>query len=106
MQFLCKIPEARSVSVTSVLVSPGINPDELRQIAREQFQVAIAGGLGPFAGRMFRIGHLGDLNPAMLLGCLAGVEGALTVMGVPIGREGLHRAAEVLARAATPSVGW
>ncbi len=104
MQFLCKIPEARSVSVSSVLVSPGINTDELRHIAREQFQVAIAGGLGPFAGRMFRIGHLGDLNPAMLLGCLAGVEGALTVMGVPIGHEGLHRAVEVLARAATPSV--
>jgi alanine-glyoxylate transaminase / serine-glyoxylate transaminase / serine-pyruvate transaminase len=87
-----------------VLVSPDINPEALRHIAREQFQVAIAGGLGPFAGRMFRIGHLGDLNPAMLLGCLAGVEGALTVMGVPIGREGLHRAIEVLARAATPTV--
>lgn len=100
MQFLCKITSARSVSVTSVLVSPSLNPDELRRIAREQFQVSIAGGLGPFAGRVFRIGHLGDLNPAMLLGCLSGVEGALQVMGVPAGREGVRRAVEVLAGAA------
>lgn len=98
MQFLCKPPEARSVSVTSVLVAPSVNPDELRRIAREQFQVSIAGGLGPFAGRVFRIGHLGDLNPAMLLGCLGGVEGALQVMGIPVGREGVRRAVEVLAR--------
>jgi alanine-glyoxylate transaminase/serine-glyoxylate transaminase/serine-pyruvate transaminase len=47
---------------------------------------------------VFRIGHLGDLNPAMLLGCLGGVEGALQVMGVPVGREGVRRAVEVLAR--------
>jgi alanine-glyoxylate transaminase/serine-glyoxylate transaminase/serine-pyruvate transaminase len=103
MQFLCKLPDARSVSVTSVLVSPGLNPDTLRRIAREQFQVSIAGGLGPFAGRVFRIGHLGDLNAAMLLGCLGGVEGALVSMGVPVGRDGVRRAVEVLARAHMPA---
>ena len=50
--------------------------------------------------------HIRLIFPAVYgeAGCLAGVEGALTVMGVPIGREGLHRAVEVLARAATPSV--
>ncbi len=103
IDFLCQAPEARSVSVTSVLLKPGghhgVPPDDIRRVAREQFQVAIAGGLGPFAGRVFRIGHLGDLNPAMLLGCLSGVEAALTVLGVPIGRDGVRCAVDVLARA-------
>ena len=101
LDFLCREPAARSVSVTAVLTPPGLNPDELRRIAREQFQVAIAGGLGPFAGRVFRIGHLGDLNPAMLLGCLAGVEAALRVLEVPLGGSGVVSAVERLARA-----GW
>jgi len=103
IDFLCQVPAARSVSVTSVLLKPGgahgVLPDDIRRVAREQFQVAIAGGLGPFAGRVFRIGHLGDLNPAMLLGCLSGVEAALTVLGVPIGRDGVRCAVDVLARA-------
>ena len=92
VQFLCRVPEARSVSVTSVLVAPGIDPEALRTVAREQFQVAIAGGLGPFAGRVFRIGHLGDLNPAMILGCLGGVEAAMLVQGIPVGSDGVRRA--------------
>ncbi len=74
---------ARSTSVTAVAVREGIDVEALRSVARERFQVAIAGGLGPLAGRVFRIGHLGDLNPAMILGALAGVEAALQVMGVP-----------------------
>ena len=66
VQFLCQVPEARSASVTAVLVSQGIDPELIRSTAREKYQVLIAGGLGPFAGRVFRIGHLGDLNPAMI----------------------------------------
>ena len=67
-------------------------------MARERFQVAIAGGLGPLAGRVFRIGHLGDMNAAMILGALGGVEAALHVQGIPIGAGGVQRAIEHLAR--------
>ena len=80
-------------------VRQGIDPEALRRVARERFQVAIAGGLGPLAGRVFRLGHLGDLNPAMVLGCLGGVEAALRVQGVEIGGDGLARAAAALAAA-------
>ena len=90
-------PAARSVSVTTVSVAAGIDPEALRSIAREQFQVAIAGGLGPLAGRSFRIGHLGDMNPAMILGCLAGVEAAMRVQGIPIGKGGVQHAVAALA---------
>jgi alanine-glyoxylate transaminase/serine-glyoxylate transaminase/serine-pyruvate transaminase len=83
--------------VTTIEVREGIDVEALRTVARERFQVAFAGGLGPFSGRAFRIGHLGDLNAAMILGCLAGVEAALLVQGIPFGRDGVARAIEVLA---------
>ncbi len=97
VQFLCRVPEARSVSVTSILVSPGIDPEKIRKVARDQFQVMIAGGLGQFAGRVFRIGHLGDLNSAMILGALAGVEAALESLGIGVGSQGVRRAVQYLA---------
>ena len=102
VQFLCRVPEARSVSVTAVLVAPGIDPERIRTIAREQFQVLIAGGLGQFAGRVFRIGHLGDLNSAMVLGALGGVEAAMESMGIAVGGQGVRRAVQYLAEHATP----
>ena len=98
--FFCDVPEARSVSVTTIRVGDGVDPEEMRTVARERFQVAIAGGLGPLAGRAFRIGHLGDLNPAMILGALAGVEGAMTVQGIPFGAGGVQCAVETLSAAA------
>ena len=96
------VPAARSVSVTAVLVAPGIDPEALRSVARERFQVAVAGGLGPLQGRVFRIGHLGDMNEAMILGCLAGVEAAMTVQGVAFGPGGVAAAvASLVAATAT-----
>ena len=95
----CKVPQARSASVTTIEVREGIDVDALRAVARERFQVAFAGGLGPFQGRAFRIGHLGDLNEAMILGCLAGVEAAMQVQGIPFGRDGVGCAAASLAQA-------
>ena len=93
----CRVPEARSTSVTTIDVREGIDVEGLRTVARERFQVAFAGGLGPFTGKAFRIGHLGDLNPSMILGCLAGIESAMLAQGVPFGRGGAARAAESLA---------
>lgn len=97
LELFVREPAARSVSVTTVSVSAGIDPEALRSVAREQFQVAIAGGLGPLAGRSFRIGHLGDMNPAMILGCLAGLEAAMQVQGIPIGNGGVQHAVAALA---------
>ncbi len=95
--FFCQVPDARSVSVTTVVVAAGIDPEALRGVARERFQVAIAGGLGPLTGRAFRIGHLGDVNPPMILGCLAGIEAAMRVQGIAIGVGGVEAAVASLA---------
>jgi alanine-glyoxylate transaminase/serine-glyoxylate transaminase/serine-pyruvate transaminase len=98
LRFFAAAGEVRSMSVTTVAVRDGIDPEALRSVARERFQVAIAGGLGPLAGRVFRIGHMGDINAAMVLGCLAGVEAALQVQGLSIGAGGVQRAVDFLAR--------
>jgi len=93
----CRVPAARSVSVTTINVRPGVDVEALRAVARERFQVAFAGALGPQLGRAFRIGHLGDVNAAMILGCLAGVEAAMLVQGIPFGRDGVQKAVDCLA---------
>jgi len=97
LQFFGLQAECRSTSVTTVVVAPGIDTEAIRTTAREQFQVAIAGGLGPLGGRAFRIGHLGDMNAPMILGCLAGVEAALRVQRIPVGNGALDAAIRCLA---------
>lgn len=101
--FVCRSALARAVGVTSIAVSSA-DPEAIRQVAREQFNVAIAGGLGSFQGRVFRIGHLGDLSAPMVLGCLAGVQGALQASGVAIGQGGLEAALAALGQDASLSV--
>lgn len=97
LDFFAQQPESRSLSVTTITVPPGTDVDALRSVARERFQVAMAGGLGPLAGRAFRIGHLGDCNPAMILGALGGIEAALRVQGIPVGAGGVQHAVRHLA---------
>lgn len=96
LRFFAQVPESRSVSVTTVTVPPQVDIERLRQVGRDRFQVAFAGALGPLTGKAFRIGHLGDHNPANLLGCLGGIEGALRSQGVAIGDQGLHQAVRSL----------
>ena len=86
------------MSITAITVAPGIDIEGFRTVARERFQVAFAGGLGPLNGRVFRIGHLGSMNAAMILGCLGGIEAALTAQGVPYGPGGVAAAVARLAR--------
>ncbi len=98
LDFFCRVPSARSSSVTTVATGAEVDAIALRQIARERFQVALAGGLGPMNGRAFRIGHLGDQNEATILGCLAGVEATLAALQVPRGAGALDAAIAALQR--------
>ena len=94
--FFARDPASRSVSVTTITVPDGVDIDALRALARDRFGVAIAGGLGPLTGKAFRIGHLGDSNPATILGCLGALEAAMLVQGIAFGRDGLRRAVDHL----------
>lgn len=97
LDFFARDAAARSASVTTIAVRPGIDVEQVRDVARDRFQVALSGGLGPLAGRAFRIGHLGDCNDATILGAIAGVEAALVALGVPVGEGGTRRAVMSLA---------
>jgi len=90
-------PEGYSDSVTAVLLPEGQDADAVRQLCLDKFNVSLGGGLGPLKGTLFRIGHLGDLNEAMVLGALAAVEVALGLAGVPHGKGGVNAAMEYLA---------
>jgi alanine-glyoxylate transaminase/serine-glyoxylate transaminase/serine-pyruvate transaminase len=98
LDFFAREASSRSTAVTTISVPPGTDVDALRAVAREEFQVAFAGALGPLHGKGFRIGHLGDQNPAGVLGCLAVVEAALRVQGIAIGAGGVQRAVMALAQ--------
>src|SRR5947209_5561329 len=90
-------PGAQSDSITAILVPEGCNADEVRQTCLDRFNVSLGGGLDRLRGRVFRIGHMGDLNEPMLLGTIAAVEMALDLVGVPHGKGGVQAAMEYLA---------
>jgi alanine-glyoxylate transaminase / serine-glyoxylate transaminase / serine-pyruvate transaminase len=93
----CVSPDRYSDSVTAVLMPEGFNGDALRKTVRDRFNVSLGGGLGRLGGKIFRIGHLGDLNEPMLLGALAAIEMAMRIDGVPHGRGGVEAAMAFLA---------
>lgn len=87
----------RAVTVTTIRTPPEV-ADRLRQHARENLDVSVAGGHGRLAGTAFRIGHLGDINEPMILGCLATLEIAFLELGIPH-EPGVRQAVEYLAKA-------
>lgn len=72
-----------SRAATAVLLPEGHDADAVRSLILERFDMSLGTGLGEWKGRVFRIGHLGDLNALTLLGTLAGVEMGLRLAGVP-----------------------
>jgi alanine-glyoxylate transaminase / serine-glyoxylate transaminase / serine-pyruvate transaminase len=97
---LCRDPEHYSPTVTSVLVPEGYNADELRTIVLEHFNMSLGTGLNKVAGKVFRIGHLGDTNDLTILGALAGVEMGLELAGIPHKKGGVQAAMAFLADSA------
>jgi alanine-glyoxylate transaminase/serine-glyoxylate transaminase/serine-pyruvate transaminase len=62
----------------------------------ERFDMSLGTGLTKLAGKVFRIGHLGDFNDLTLMGTLAGVEMGLEAARVPHQRGGILAAMEFL----------
>ena len=89
-------PAQRSNSTTTIL-SGSVDSARLHQICEECAGLTLGAGLGDLASRSFRIGHMGHLNPPMVLGTLATVESALLAMQVPLGASGAAAAANAIA---------
>lgn len=91
-------PAARSDSVTTILTGD-IDADAMRAICEADLGVTLGIGLGQTVNA-FRIGHMGHINPPMILGTLGAVELALTRMGAAFSPGGVEAAAAVMAQGA------
>jgi alanine-glyoxylate transaminase/serine-glyoxylate transaminase/serine-pyruvate transaminase len=95
LQILCEDPAEYSNALTAVLMPEGHDADAFRKVVLERFDMSLGTGLSKLAGRVFRIGHLGDFNDLTLMGTLAGVEMGLAIAKIP------HRAGGVAAAMAS-----
>ena len=98
LEVLCQEERDYSSVLTAVKLPEGHNADGLRKIILEQFNMSLGNGLSKLAGKVFRIGHLGDFNDLMLMGTLTGVEMGLSLAGVPHQKGGASRASEFLTK--------
>jgi alanine-glyoxylate transaminase/serine-glyoxylate transaminase/serine-pyruvate transaminase len=99
LEVLALDPREFSGSLTAVVVPAGHDADRVRKVILESFDMSLGTGLGKLAGKVFRIGHLGDFNDLTLMGTLAGVEMGLALAGVPVKKEGVRAAMEYLSEA-------
>lgn len=58
-------PELNSDTVTAIMVPESFDSTELVNHVNDAYGVAFGIGLGQVAGRLFRIGHLGQMSDAM-----------------------------------------
>ncbi|HYS47433.1 MAG TPA: aminotransferase class V-fold PLP-dependent enzyme [Xanthobacteraceae bacterium] len=103
LEVWCREPKDYSSSLTAVLMPEGHDADAFRKAALEHFDISLGTGLTKLAGKVFRIGHLGDTNDLTILGALAGVEMALALAGVPHRKGGVQAAMDYLTAAASPA---
>jgi alanine-glyoxylate transaminase/serine-glyoxylate transaminase/serine-pyruvate transaminase len=96
LEIVCRDPAEYSGTLTAVLAPGGCDADRVREIVLDRYNASLGAGLGRLAGRVFRIGHLGDLGDLMLAGTLCGVEMGLALAGMPIERTGVRAALDYL----------
>lgn len=96
----CREARDHSCVLTAVRLPEGHNADAFRAVVLKHFNMSLGNGLSKIAGRVFRIGHLGDFNDLMLMGTLSGVEMGLEIAGVPHQGGGVARALEYLRQSA------
>lgn len=88
-----------SDTVTPVIPPDGVNPDDLRKYIRSKFGVVLAGGQGNLKGKIFRIGHVGYVEPTDILVALSAVEISLENVGYKgIKGKGVQVAEEIFAQ--------
>ena len=84
LKLCAKEPKWHSDTVTAIMVPHGFNGADVIDRAYRRYNLALGAGLSEMAGKLFRIGHLGDLNELMLLGAIAGAEMAMREVGIEV----------------------
>jgi alanine-glyoxylate transaminase / serine-glyoxylate transaminase / serine-pyruvate transaminase len=96
LEIMCRDPKFYSPTITGVMVPEGHDADAMRNLALEHFNISYGMSFGRYAGKMFRIGHLGDTNDLTILGALAGTEMALALARIPHRKGGVQAAMDYL----------
>ncbi|MGE4167068.1 MAG: alanine--glyoxylate aminotransferase family protein [Xanthobacteraceae bacterium] len=96
LDIICKDSKYYSPTITAVLTPDGVDADAFRALALDSFNISYGASFGRFAGKMFRIGHLGDVNDGDMLGGLAVTEMALALANVPHKKGGVQAAMDYL----------
>lgn len=84
LKLCARHPRWYSDTVSAIMVPEGFNGGDVIDVAFRRYDLALGAGLNKVAGKLFRIGHLGDLNELMLLGAVAGAEMAMRDVGIPL----------------------
>lgn len=95
-------PEWASDTVSAIYTPEDVDAREVIAGAYAKYQTSLGSGLNKLAGRAFRIGHLGSLNPVMLCGAISAAEMALRDAGARIEPGSGVAAAQEHYRATTP----
>src|ERR1700716_1390811 len=96
LEVLCLDPAEYSPVLTAVMMPPGHDADKFRKTVLDNYNMSLGSGLSKVAGKVFRIGHLGECNELTLLGALSGVEMGLAAAGLPHRARGVDAAMESL----------
>ena len=84
LKLCARAPKWYSNTVSAIMVPEGKNAGDVIDVAFRRYDLSLGAGLARLAGKLFRIGHLGDLNELMLLGAIAGAEMALRDVGIQV----------------------
>ncbi len=84
LELCAKEPKWHSDTVSAICLPDGYDSGELLRHAYYRYGISLGAGLSKVAGRVFRIGHLGDFNEILALSAIAGSEMALRDLGVPV----------------------
>ncbi|MDR1997904.1 MAG: alanine--glyoxylate aminotransferase family protein [Candidatus Margulisbacteria bacterium] len=89
-----------SRAVTAVYPPPGLSADEIRKRMKNDFGITLANGQDELKGKIFRIGHLGYVDPKDVLAAIACLEIILSQLGAPGIQwgKGVQAVQDVLAR--------
>jgi alanine-glyoxylate transaminase/serine-glyoxylate transaminase/serine-pyruvate transaminase len=96
LETLCRDPKYHSPTITAVLLPDGHDADTFRNLALEHFNISYGASFGSYAGKYFRIGHLGDINDGTLIGALGITEMSLALAGIPHRQGGVQAAVDYL----------
>ncbi len=96
LEVLCRNQREYSSTLTAVLMPDGLDADAFRKLVLDRFDMSLGNGLGKVAGKVFRIGHLGDFNDLMLAGTLFGIEKGLRLFGLNGAQGGVDAAMDYL----------